>query len=90
MQTRRGIKNRQSIVNEEAVGMIDGQAWCWAVAEFCGGEIWLIFGIPSPANDRHPCRVKKLVQDLGFLVLKTGPSLVLKTGPSFFNVSPFL
>ena len=29
------------------------------------------------------CRVKKLVQGLGFLALKTDPSLVLKTGPSF-------
>ena len=25
-----------------------------------------------------------MVQDLGFLAFKTGPSLVLKTGPSFF------
>ena len=26
---------------------------------------------------------------MGFLALKTGPSLVLKTGPSFFTVFPF-
>ena len=30
-----------------------------------------------------------MVQDLGFLVLKTGPSLVLKTGPIFSLFSPF-
>ena len=33
---------------------------------------------------------QKLVQDLGVLKLKTGPSLKLKTGPSFFIVFPFL
>ena len=34
------------------------------------------------------CRVKKLVQDLGFYKLKTGPSYKLKTGPSFFCCFP--
>ena len=36
------------------------------------------------------CRVKNWSQDLGFLALKTGPSLVLKTGPSFSLISPVL
>ena len=34
--------------------------------------------------------IQKLVQDLGFPVLKTGPSPVLKAGTSVFTASPFL
>ena len=36
------------------------------------------------SRSRGKDKKTKLVQDLGVLKLKTGPSLKLKTGPSFF------
>ena len=46
------------------------------------GQTWP--QIITPQHIYICCKVKKLVQDLGFYKLKTGPSYKFKTGPSFF------